>query len=179
MSATKNWRIEQGHSQIQFKVKHLSITNVNGIFKTFNGTVTTHNNAFDNAVVKVSIAADSIDTRLPERDKHLKSSYLFDTENYPLLTFEGVFLKNGEHYTLEGNLTLRDVTRPISLEAQFTGAAQGLHGDQRAGFEINGKISRKAFELTWNIAANGGGLVIGDEIKLHFDIQLVEEDSTT
>lgn len=176
MSSTKNWRIEQGHSQIQFKVKHLSITNVNGIFKTFDGTVTTQNNEFDNAKVKVSIAADSIDTQVLERDKHLKSSYLFDTENYPLITFEGIFRKNGENYILDGNLTLRDVTKPVSLDAQFTGAAQGFAGDQRAGFEINGKISRKHFDLTWNIAANGGGLVIGDEIKLHFDIQLVEDD---
>lgn len=175
MSSTKKWRIETGHSQIQFKVKHLAITNVNGIFKTFEGTVTAPEKDFENATVKVSIAADSIDTQLPERDKHLKSEYLFDTEKYPLITFEGIFKKNGESHFLEGNLKLLDVTKPIKLDAEFTGAAKGFAGDERAGFEINGKINRKDFGLSWNIAGQDGGLIIGDEIKLHFDIQLVEE----
>jgi polyisoprenoid-binding protein YceI len=175
MSLTKNWRIEQGHSQIQFKVKHLAITYVNGIFKTFEGTITNPEQDFDNAVIKVSIAANSIDTQLSERDKHLKSAYLFDTENYPLITFEGVFKKINENYVVDGNLTLRNVTKPVSLNAKITGAAKGFAGDDRAGFEIDGRINRNDFDLTWNIAANSGGLVIGDEIKLHFDIQLVED----
>jgi len=174
MSTTTTWKIEPGHSQIQFKVKHLAITNVNGIFKTFEGSVNCPGDGFNNAAVKVSIASNSIDTQLPDRDNHLKSAYLFDTDNYPLITYEGVLEKQSEAYILNGNLTIRDVTRPVKLHAEFTGAGKGFAGDERAGFEASGMISRNDFGLTWNIVANGGGLVIGDEIKLHFDIQLVK-----
>lgn len=174
MSSTVNWKIEPGHSQIQFKVKHMAITNVNGIFKTFEGTVISVGNEFDKAAVKVSIAADSIDTQLPPRDNHLKSAYLFNTDNYPVIIFEGALEKNGEVYDLNGNLTIRDISRPIKLDADFTGNAKGFAGDERAGFEASGKLSRQDYGLSWNIAGEGGNLVIGDEIKLHFDLQLVK-----
>lgn len=174
MSSTTIWKIETGHSQIQFKVKHLAITNVNGIFKTFEGTVTRTGEDFDKAMIKVSIASESIDTQNPDRDKHLKSDFLFDTDNYPVIIFEGELEKHEEAYVLNGNLTIRDVKRPITLQAKFTGSGKGFAGDERAGFEANGKMSRKDFDLSWNIAGADGGLVIGDEIKLHFDIQLVQ-----
>lgn len=174
MSSTTTWTIEPGHSQIQFKVKHLSIAHVNGIFKTFKGTISSPEEGFENSVVKVSIAADSIDTQLPDRDKHLKSVYLFDTDQFPLITFEGALKKNSEAYTLDGSLTIRDVTCPIKLDAAFTGLGKGFAGDERAGFEASGKLSRKDYGLSWNIASSDGGWVIGDEIKLHFDIELVK-----
>jgi len=174
MSSTILWKIEPGHSQIQFKIKHLAITNVNGIFKTFDGTVACAGDTFDKAAVKVSIASDSIDTQLPDRDHHLKSIHLFDTGNYPRITFEGILEKQGDAYALNGHLTLRDVTRPVKLQAEFTGSGKGFAGDERAGFEASGTISRKDFSLSWNIAGQDGGLVIGDEVKLHFDVQLVK-----
>lgn len=174
MSSTSIWKIDPGHSQIRFKVKHLSITYVNGIFKTFEGTVACPDEGFDRAAVKVSITADSMDTQLPDRDTHLKSVYLFDTGTYPQIVFEGALKKDGEAYALEGSLTIRDVTRPIKLDTEFTGAGIGFAGDPRAGFEARGKLSRKDYGLSWNIAAVGGGLVIGDEIKLHLDIELVK-----
>lgn len=174
MSSITNWKIESGHSQIQFKVKHLAITNVNGIFKTFEGDVVCADEGFDNAGIKVSICADSIDTKLPDRDNHLKSAYLFDAENYPLIKFEGTLEKSCEAYALTGHLTIRDVTRPLKLNVDFTGYAKGFNGDERAGFEASGKLSRNDFGLNWNIAGQGGNVVIGDEIKFHFDIQLMK-----
>jgi polyisoprenoid-binding protein YceI len=174
MSSTALWKLDPGHSHIQFKVKHLSITNVNGIFKTFEGTVDCPDEGFDNAAVKIAIAAYSIDTQLPDRDKHLKSAHLFDTVNYPQIQFDGVLKKTGQAYVLEGSLTIRETTHPIRLETEFTGAGKGFAGDERAGFEARGSLSRKDYGLTWNIAAAGGGLVIGDDIKLQFDIELVK-----
>lgn len=176
MSSTTNWKIETGHSHIQFKVKHLAITHVNGIFKTFSGNVICpHDNDFDNAIIKVLIAVDSIDTQNPIRDNQLKSVDLFDIDKYPQITFEGILKKDGDIYCLSGNITMRNVTRPIKLNTEFTGLAKGFAGDERAGFETNGKINRKDFGLSWNIAGKDGGLVIGDEIKLYFDIQLLKE----
>jgi polyisoprenoid-binding protein YceI len=175
MTTNSSWKIDAGHSQVQFKVKHLAITNVNGIFNTFEGTVECVEDDFDQARVKASIVVDSIDTKHPDRDKHLKSLDFFDADKYPFINFNGLLQKDGEDYQLTGDVTIRDVKRPVTLDVELTGAATGRFGDRRAGFEASGKINRKDFGLTWNILAEGGGLVLGDEIKLNFDIQLVKQ----
>ncbi|HZY35688.1 MAG TPA: YceI family protein [Mucilaginibacter sp.] len=175
MTTNSSWKIDAGHSQVQFKVKHLAITNVNGVFNTFEGTVECVGDDFDQARVKASIAVDSIDTKHPDRDKHLKSPDFFDVANHPFITFDGVLQKEGGDYQLTGDLSIKGVQQPVTLDVEFTGAATGRFGDQRAGFEASGKISRKDFGLTWNILAEGGGLVLGDEIKLNFDIQLLKQ----
>ncbi len=175
MTTNSSWKIDAGHSQVQFKVKHLAITNVNGIFNIFEGTVDCPGEDFDQARVKASIAVDSIDTKHPDRDKHLKSPDFFDAEKYPFISFDGLLQKDGEDYQLTGDLTICDVSRPVTLDVEFTGAATGRFGDHRAGFEASGKINRKDFGLTWNILAEGGGLVLGDEVKLNFDIQLLKQ----
>jgi len=173
---TTTWNIDPGHSEAQFRIKHLAITNVNGTFDKFSGYARTHGDDFNQATVHFEIEADSINTNNAPRDNQLKSPDLFNTIQYPKIVFDGKLLqKDGDDYTLDGELTLLATKRPISLAAAFTGSGKGRFNDTRAGFEVSGKISRKDYGLSWNILNEAGGLVIGDEVKLHFDIQLIRE----
>jgi polyisoprenoid-binding protein YceI len=174
MAEKTKWIIDAGHSEVQFKIKHLGITNVNGKFNTFQGEALSINEDFNEAEVHAIIQAASIDTNNAQRDIHLKSPDFFDAEKFPAIKFNGKVIKDEDDYVLAGELTIRDVTRPVELKAEFSGIATGRFGDKRAGFEVTGKINRKDFGLTWNILAEGGGLVVGEDIKLHFDIQLVK-----
>ena len=169
------WNIDPRHSEVQFKVKHLAISNVSGTFKIFKGDVISNCDDFNNAQINLAIDANSIDTNNPDRDNHLKSPDFFNTSTFPELLFTGQLQKENEAYALTGDLTIVGVTKSVKLAAELTGTGTGRFGDTRTGFEITGKINRKDFGLTWNILADGGGLVVGDEIKLHFDIQVIKE----
>lgn len=175
MTGNTNWTIDPGHSELQFKIKHLAITNVTGKFKVFQGGLISSNGDFDNAVVQAVIDAGSIDTNNPQRDTHLRSPDFLAVEQFPAMNFEGRLQKEADGYVLEGELGIRKTRRPVRLIAEFAGMATGRFGDIRAGFEITGKINRKDFGLTWNILAEGGGLVLGEEISLHFDLQLIRQ----
>ena len=170
-----NWTIDPGHSELQFKIRHLAITNVTGKFKVFQGSLISSHDDFDNAVVQAVIDAGSIDTNNPQRDTHLRSPDFLAVEQFPAMNFEGRLQKEADGYVLNGELIIREVRRPVRLTAEFAGMATGRFGDIRAGFEITGKINRKDFGLTWNILAEGGGLVLADEMNLHFDIQLIRQ----
>jgi len=170
-----NWKIDTGHSEIQFKVKHLAISNVAGTFKVFSGGMLTKNEDFDGAVVNCIIDVSSLDTNNTQRDGHLKSEGFFNPQKFPEITFEGQLKKKNDDYELAGDLTIRETTKHIVMEAELTGTGKGRFNDTRAGFEITGKITRKDFGLTWNILTEAGGLVIGEDIKLHFDIELIKE----
>ena len=170
------WAIDPGHTQVQFRIKHLGIANVNGTFDSFRGTLQTDNDTFDHSNVHFEIDAASINTKLEARDQHLKSAFLFNTEQYPTITFEGMLEKKDHDYQLTGELTICTVTRHIVLDASFTGSQKGPRGDTRAGFEVDGKINRKDFGLTWNILTEAGGIVVGDEVKLRFDIELIRQE---
>ena len=169
------WSIDPIHSEVQFKVKHLAISNIAGTFKTFKGDVISQTDDFDNAEVSLVIDADSIDTNHEVRDGHLKAEEFFDTPQFPQIAFKGLLNKKDDNYKLTGNLTIRQNTRPIVLDVEFTGAGKGRNGDTRAGFEVNGKINRKDYGLTWSMLTETGGLIVGEEIKLHFDIQLIKQ----
>ena len=176
MEHTKStWSIDPIHSEVQFKVKHLAISNIAGTFKTFKGDVISPTEDFDNAEISLVIEADSIDTNHEIRDGHLKAEEFFDTAQFPQITFKGLLYKNADHYELRGDLTIRQNTRPIVLDVEFTGAGKGRNGDTRAGFEVNGKINRKDYGLSWSMLTETGGLIVGEEIKLHFDIQLIKQ----
>jgi polyisoprenoid-binding protein YceI len=169
-----NWKVDSGHSTVQFKVKHMAIANVSGTFNTFEGQVSSGGIDFEDALVNFNIEAESLNTNNRERDQHLRSELFFDTQRFPQLIFAGRLVKGKEDYELLGALTIRDVTKQISLQAEFTGAGEGRFGDKRAGFELNGKINRKDYGLTWSMLTEAGGLIVGEEIKLHFDIELVK-----
>lgn len=173
--AQTKWAIDPAHSEVQFKVKHLVISTVTGTFKSFQGSVTSESEDFDKSSIEFSIDANSIDTNNADRDGHLKSADFFDTANYPTLSFKnGILSKKGGDYVLTGDLTIRDVTKKVELEVEYGGTVKDPWGNTKAGFEINGKINRKDFGLTWNAATEAGGVLVGEEVKLHINIQLAK-----
>jgi len=168
------WAIDTTHSEVQFKVKHLVISTVTGSFKKFNGEVWSGSENFDGAEVNFTIDTNSLDTNQPERDGHLKSEDFFATERFSAINFKGVLEKSGSDYKLVGELTIRDVKKPITLDVEFGGIVKDPWGNIKAGFEINGKINRKDFGLTWNALTEAGGMVVGEDVKLHFNIELAK-----
>ncbi len=171
------WKIDPAHSEIQFKVKHLMITTVTGYFKTFDLNVETETEDF-NTAKKIEFTADidSIDTNSQQRDTHLKSADFFDAENHKQLRFVGKkFESNGDEAILDGDLTIRGVTKPITLKVELGGTVVDPYGQHKAGFTVAGKISRKEFGLTWNAMTEAGHVVVSDEIKIHAEIQLVRQ----
>ena len=169
------WTIDPNHSQVQFKVKHLAVSNVAGIFKLFNGVVKTNNDEFTTAKINFEIDTNSIDTNNTERDNHLKSPMFFDTQKFPKILFNGFIKKQDEKYKLEGDLTILETTKRVNMNIEFTGAGTGRFGDTRAGFEISGKINRKDFGLSFGLLTEAGSLVVGEEVKLYGDIQIIKQ----
>lgn len=175
---TTKWAIDPTHSEIQFKVKHLVISTVTGSFKSFKGRVsTTDEQNFENAVIDFSMAVNSIDTNQEQRDIHLKSADFFESETYPEINFQSTsFNKVAEDdYQLVGNLTMKGVSKPVILKAEFGGSAKDAYGNLKLGFEITGKINRKEYGLTYNALTETGGLALGEDIKLIANIQLAKE----
>lgn len=169
------WAIDATHSEVQFKVKHLVISTVTGKFKSFEGSIESESEDFDGATAQFSLDVASIDTNVADRDNHLKSDDFFGAAKYPKLTFAGTMTKKGaDTYTLTGPLTIKDVTKTVSLNVELGGVAVDGYGQTKAGFEINGVINRKDFGLTWSMVTEAGGVVVGDEVKLHLNIQLVQ-----
>jgi polyisoprenoid-binding protein YceI len=169
------WVIDPNHSLVQFKVKHLALSNVSGTFKIFSGNVKTEKEGFNNAEVYFEIDTDSIDTNNSERDSFLKSPQFFNAEIFPKISFNGSLQEDGDTFQLLGELTILETTKNIKMATEYTGLATGRFGDTRAGFEVNGKINRKEFGLNFNLLTEAGSLVVGEEIKLHFDIQLIRQ----
>jgi polyisoprenoid-binding protein YceI len=174
-NAKTTWAVDPNHSQVQFKVKHLGIANVNGTFSVFKGTVQTESDDFNNAQISFEVDANSLTTKHDERDNQLKSPIFLDVEKFPKITFSGILKKSGDSYALNGDLTIHGTTRPVTLEVEFTGIGKGRFNDIRAGFEVSGKIIRKDFGLTFNLATEAGNLIVGEEVKLHFDIELIKQ----
>ena len=170
------WEIDKTHSEVQFKVKHLVISTVTGSFKKFSGSVETENeNDFDNASVEFRIDVDSIDTNQADRDAHLKSMDFFSAEEYPTIAFNGQLKKiDKSFYELTGSLTIRETSKKVELSVEFGGTVKDPWGNIKAGFELTGKINRKDFGLNWNALTEAGGVVVGDEVKLHLNIELIK-----
>jgi polyisoprenoid-binding protein YceI len=166
------YQIDNAHSDVNFKVKHLAISNVSGSFSRFSGTVTADAPDFSDALVNFTIDVDSILTGNEQRDQHLKSADFFETEKYPQLTFVSRKLADGK---LTGDLTIRGVTREVELDVEYNGTVTDPYGQTKAGFEVNGKINRQEFGLTWSALTEAGGLLVGNDIKLQANIQLVKQ----
>jgi polyisoprenoid-binding protein YceI len=171
------WAIDPSHSEISFKVKHLVVTTLTGKFDSFEGSLDTANEDFSNAKINFSAAIASINTGNTDRDGHLKSDDFFNAEAFPTLTFQSTsFTKTGDsEYKLVGDITLRDVTKPIELTVEYGGTMVDPWGNTKAGFEINGKLKRKEFGLKWDAITEAGGAVVSDEVKLHLNVQLVKQ----
>jgi polyisoprenoid-binding protein YceI len=177
MTTASKWAIDPSHSEISFKVKHLVVTTLTGKFDAFEGALETANDDFSDANISFSADIASINTGNADRDGHLKSDDFFNAEAFPKLTFASTsFTKVGaDEYKLAGNITLRDVTKPIELTVEYGGTATDPWGNVKAGFEINGKIKRKEFGLKWDAFTEAGSAVVSDEIKLHLNVQLVKQ----
>lgn len=169
------WKIDPGHSAVQFKVKHLTIANVWGSFTAFVGTVQTDREDFADAQVQFEIDADSLGTHNHMRDTHLKSNLFFDVEQFPKLTFSGSLQKAADDYELTGVLTIRGASKQITLPTAFTGTTIGRFGETRAGFELMGSINRTDFGLTWNMLTEVGSLIVGEDIRLQMDVELIKD----
>ena len=170
------WVIDPAHSEIQFKVKHLVISNVTGGFDKFDATVYATGNDFTDARIDFTADVNSINTNQPDRDNHLKSADFFDAANHPELSFKSKSLrKKGDHgFVLTGDLTIRGTTKQVDLDGEFGGIVKDPYGNTKAGFELNGKIHRKEFGLTWNAITEAGGMVVADEIKLMMNVELAK-----
>jgi polyisoprenoid-binding protein YceI len=174
MSNSK-WNMDPAHSEVTFKVKHMMITNVTGTFDAFEGTVEKTEESFENANISFSADIASISTRNEQRDGHLKSEDFFNAAEFPKLSFQSTQFKNvgGNSFELSGHLTLKGVTHSVTLNVEHTGVVVDPYGQTKAGFEIEGKISRSAFGLTWNAVTEAGGVVVSDEVKLQINAQFV------
>jgi polyisoprenoid-binding protein YceI len=175
--ATTKWLLDPTHAEIQFKIRHLMITNVTGSFGKFTSEVETTDDRFDTARISFSADIDSISTNNEQRDGHLKSADFFDVAKYPKLSFVSKKLEkvSGEDYTLTGDLTMHGVTKSVQLNVEHGGVIKDPWGNTRTGFAVEGKINRKEFGLEWNAATDSGGVVLGDEVKLHANIEYVKQ----
>lgn len=171
------WNIDPTHSEITFKVKHLMITTVTGYFKQFNLEVETATDDFNTAnKIEFSADIDSIDTNNGQRDTHLKSADFFHAEEHPQLHFSGTkYEANGDEAKLHGNLTIRNITKPVTLNVEFGGVVVDPYGQTKAGFTVTGKLSRKEFGLNWSAVTEAGSVVVSDEIKINAEVQLIKQ----
>ena len=174
--ATTKWVLDPTHSELQFKVKHLMITTVTGNIKSFSAELDSEGDDFTNAVISFSGNINSIDTGNGDRDAHLKSGDFFDAEQYPAITFQSTDVeKDGGDYIVKGNLTIKDVTKAVKLNAEFGGIATDPWGNTKAGFTLSGKINRTEFGLTWNAALETGGVMVSEEVKILGELQFVKQ----
>lgn len=171
MSTTTKWVIDPTHSEVTFKVKHLVISTVTGTFRKFEGGAETDSDDFQGAKISFNADINSIDTNQSDRDNHLKSADFFDAENHPKMSFEGVL----EGDKLKGDLTIRGTKKAIELDVDFGGVVEDPYGNTKAGFEIEGKISRKEYGLMWNAVTEAGSVVVGDQVRILVNVQVVKQ----
>ena len=172
MEKNTTWSIDTTHSEIAFKVKHMMISTVTGHFEDFQATAKTDGDSFDGAIIEFTAKTASINTKNKDRDAHLKSDDFFNSEKYPDLKFVSKSF-NGEE--LVGDLTIRDVTKEVTLIADLNGIAVDPYGQTKAGFEISREINRKDFNLTWSAVTEAGSIVVSEKVKLAIDVQLIKQ----
>ncbi len=178
---TTNWKNDPADSEIQFKVKQLMMTTVTGYFRKFDLEVETEDEDFTQAKrIEFTAVANSIDTNSEQRDTHLRSADFFDVEKFGEIRYSGKVLERaGGNYRLTGDLTIRGVTKTVTVNVHYAGIVIDPYGQTKAGFEVEGKISRKEFGLVWNAMTEAGQVVVGDEIRVLCEIQLIKQASTS
>jgi polyisoprenoid-binding protein YceI len=174
--ARTTWRIDPIHSHVEFAVRHMMITTVKGRFTGVDGTVLIDAANPSNDEVDVRIEASTIDTREPQRDAHLRSADFLEAEKFPHLTFKSTRITHGtgSEFRLVGDLTIRGVTRQVTLDVTEEGRVKDPWGNDRAGFNAKTKINRKDFGLNWNQVLETGGVVVADEVKINLELELVK-----
>ena len=175
-AGTTTWTVDASHSNVEFSVKHLMISSVKGRFGDVKGTVTYNEANPAQSRVEIEVGIHSIDTRAEQRDAHLRSPDFFDADKFPTMRFVSKRIDgdiNGE-FKLIGDLTIRDTTREVTLDAEFHGREKDPWGGERMGFEAKGKLNRGDYGLQWNQVLESGGWLVGDDIKLSIEVELVK-----
>jgi len=172
--AQTNWSIDKVHSKIGFSATHLLVSEVEGSFKDYDAKVTITADDFAGSTIEFTAKTVSVFTDNEKRDGHLKSDDFFNSEKFPELKFAGNLVKEGGKYVLKGNLTIRDVTKPVTLEVTYGGRVKAF-GGERAGFKIKGKILRKEYGLKFSGALEGGGLIVSDEIEINVKVEITKQ----
>ena len=169
-----DWAIDQSHSNLAFAVRHMAISTVRGRFKKFSGTIRAEEDGTLKSI-EATIDASSIDTGEPKRDAHLRSADFFDAETSPVLTFRstGVTPQGGNRYRVNGTLTMRDETKPVSLQVEITTPMKDPWGNLRAGATATGTVNRKDWGLNWNQVLELGVLLVGEEVRFNLDVEAV------
>jgi len=177
---TNTWNLDTVHSAVGFSVRHLVFAKVRGRFTAWSGSLELNDDDLTDSRVRVSIDASSIDTGTSDRDAHLKSPDFFDVASFPKLSFESNRIEalGGDRYRVYGNLTIRDVTREVVLESEFSGRAKDPWGNDRVAFTAKASIERSDFGLKWNQALETGGVVVGERVEIELDVQAVKAAAT-
>ncbi|HEY5519620.1 MAG TPA: YceI family protein [Candidatus Limnocylindrales bacterium] len=169
------WNIDSAHSSVGFSVKHMMVATVRGDFTGVEGVIHFDEAEPTRSSVQVRIPTESVNTGMAVRDEHLRSADFLDAKQFPFLTFKSATIAAaGDAFKIGGDLTIRDVTRPVVLDATIDGIAPGMKGDRLAGFEAHTKIRRADWGLTWNKALEAGGMVVGDEVSIVLDLEATE-----
>ncbi|HET7622879.1 MAG TPA: YceI family protein [Gemmatimonadaceae bacterium] len=179
-AGTTTWKLDPAHTLVEFTAKHMMITNVRGRFADIAGAIEVDESNPNDSSVTVELEAASIDTRVEQRDQHLRSADFLDVEKFPKVTFrstkvEGASFEPGESFRVTGDLTIRGTTREVVLDATFEGRGKDPWGGERVSFSADTKIDRRNFGLTWNAALETGGVLVGNDIKIHIEAQAVLE----
>jgi polyisoprenoid-binding protein YceI len=165
------WKVDHIHSDIRITARHLMVAKVRGTFEDFDAAIVVGEDPVD-STVKIEAKASSVTTGTTDRDNHLRSSDFLDAEQFPLVTFESTSLKpSGENWKLTGDLTIRGVTRPVTFDLVFEGAATDPYGNTKAGFSAIGEIERRDWGLTWNVPLENGGMLVSEKFQIEFDIE--------
>lgn len=174
LSAQTQWGIDASHSSVKFSITHMMVSEVEGNFKKFTGSMTADKTDFSDAVIKFSIVTSSINTDNEDRDKHLQGADFFESEKYPEITFNSTSLKKGKDntYKLTGDLTLHGVTKSVSWDLVYKGTIKDNKGNTKAGFKATLQIKRSDFDLKWNKTLDAGGLVLSDEVNITANMEV-------
>ncbi|HEX5725080.1 MAG TPA: YceI family protein [Longimicrobiaceae bacterium] len=178
-TTTTAWNIDPAHTLVELSAKHMMITTVKGRFTDVKGTLVVNEGLPDHSSVAVEIGVASIDTGVAQRDEHLRSGDFLDVESHPAITFrsrgvQGALARPGDEFTLTGDLTIRGVTRPVTLDVTYEGQGQDPWGGERVSFSAATKLDRRDFGLTWNQALETGGILVGNEIRVAIEVQAVK-----
>ena len=170
------WKLDPAHTLVEFSAKHLMISTVKGRIAGVDGVIYIDESEPANSSVEVTLDARTLDTRNEQRDQHLGSGDFLDVEKFPQITFRSTDVQGDEqNFKLTGDLTIRDVTRPITLDVTFEGQTKDPWGGERVGFSATGKFDRRDYGLTWNVILESGGLTVSNEIKIHLEIEAVKQ----
>jgi len=177
---TARWAIDPDHSLIEFRVTHMVVSKTSGRFTDYRGFVEMDADAKTFTMIEATIMAESINTNQDKRDMHLRNTDFLDVKQFPTITYKMKnYQKQGDSYIVVGKLTLRGLTKAVTLNVTFNGVAKDPWGNTRAGFSADGKLNRKDFGMVWNKTLDTGGLVVGDEVQIHLDIECIKAQKTS